>query len=191
MRSKKLFVSLTTKGSIDKAIMALEEYKNSLVSKTEVFLSRLADKGIETAKITSGQYEQFILFRQEVHTVGNDVECIVIATDGKKILREWYPTKEDAQKGTNKRGYYVSPLLLSEFGSGWLADVIYNIPGVGQGTMPNSMGHAADPGGWIWYDDVGIRHQSIGEPPKYPMHNAMVRMMQEIESTAKEVFGGK
>lgn len=187
---KKLHISLTTKGSIDKAIKALEEYKSGLVSKTEIFVRKLADKGIETAKNTSGQYGQYILFRQEVNTVGDEVECIVIATDGKKILREWYPSKKDAQKGTNKRGYYVSPLLLAEFGSGWLADVMYDIPGVGQGTMPNSMGHAADPDGWYWYDSSGTKHHSIGEPPKYPMHNAMVRMMQEIESTAKEVFKG-
>lgn len=190
MRSKKLFVSLTTKGSIDKAVKALEEYKNSLVSKTEVFLSRLADKGIETAVNTSGQYGKYIVFRQEVRTVGDEVECLVIATDGQKILKEWYPSKKDAQKGTNKRSYYVSGLLLAEFGSGWLADVMYDVPGVGQGTMPNSMGHAADPDGWYWYDSSGMKHHSIGEPPKYPMHNAMVRMMQEIESTAKEVFGG-
>ena len=187
---KKLFVSLTTKGSIEKAVKALEEYKSGLVSKTEIFVRKLADKGIETAKSTSGQYVQFISIWPEVNTVGDEVECIVIATDGKKILREWYPSKKDAQNGTNKRGYYVSPLLLAEFGSGWLADVMYDIPGVGQGTMPNSMGHAADPDGWYWYDSSGTKHHSIGEPPKYPMHNAMVRMMQEIESTAKEVFKG-
>ena len=188
---KKLDVSITTKGSIGDAIKALEEYKRELLSKTETFLEKLAEKGIETAKNTSGQYGKSILFRKEVNIVGDKAECIVIATDGEKILREWYPSKRDAENGTNKRGYYVSPLLLSEFGSGWLADVMYNVAGVGQGTMPNSMGHAKDPSGWAWYDDAGIKHHSIGEPPKYPMHNAMVRMMQEIENTAKEVFGSK
>jgi hypothetical protein len=185
---KRIYVSLTTRGSIDKAIKELENYKITLLAKIEIFLNRLAEKGIETAMSTSGEWGKFIIFRQEVNTVGDDVECLVIATDGQKVLKEWYPSKKDAQNGTNERSYFVSPLLMAEFGSGWLADVMYNIAGVGQGTMPNSYGHAADPDGWYWYDKSGTKHHSVGEPPKYPMHNAMVRMMNEIESTAKEVF---
>lgn len=185
---KRIYVSLTTKGSIDKAIKELEAYKKSLTDKVETFLLRLSAKGIETAVHVSGEWGKYITFRQEINVVGDEVECLVIATDGQKVLKEWYPSKKDALNGTNLRSYYVSPLLLAEFGSGWLADVIYKIPGVGQGTMPNSRGHAADAGGWFWYDDAGTKHHSIGEPPKYPMHNAMVRMMNEIESTAKEVY---
>lgn len=189
MRSKRLYVSLTRDGSIEKAIKALEEYKQELTAKMETFVNKLADKGIDAAVKASGQYSKYIVFSKEIHTAGDEAECIVIATDGQKILKEWYPSKKDAEKGTNKRAYYVSGLLLAEFGSGWLADVIYNISGVGQGTMPNSYGHASDPDGWYWYDKAGTKHYSIGEPPKYPMHNAMVRMMEEVTSTAREVFG--
>ena len=185
---KRIYVSLTTKGSIDKAVKELQDYKTTLLSKAEIFLERLSAKGIETAVNVSGEYGKYIAFRQEINTIGDEVQCLVIATDGQKILKEWYPSKKDALKGTNARSYYISPLLMAEFGSGWLADVMYSIPGVGQGTMPNSYGHASNPDGWYWYDDSGIKHHSIGESPKYPMHNAMVRMMNEIESTAKEVF---
>ena len=189
MKNRRLYVSLTRDGSIDKAIKALEEYKQELTMKMETFVDRLADKGIETAIRTSGQYSKYITFSKEIQTTGDEAECIIIATDGQKILREWYPSKKDAENGTNKRSYYVSGLLLAEFGSGWLADVMYNIAGVGQGTMPNNYGHSADPDGWYYYDKSGNKHHSIGEPPTYPMHNAVVSMMQEINSTAKEVFG--
>jgi len=188
--SKRISITLTTKGSIDKAIKRLNNYQNSLTEKIKNFFVRLSAKGIETAVQVSGEWGKYIVFRQDVNVVGDEVECLIIATDGQKVLKEWYPSKKDAQNGTNVRSYFVSPILLAEFGSGWLADVMYNIPGVGQGTMPNSMGHAKDSDGWYWYDDAGTKHHSIGEPPKYPMHNAMVRMMSEIESTASEVFKG-
>ena len=142
------------------------------------------DKGIETAKANSGQYKRYISFRKEVAVDDDGVEGYLIATDGVKLIREWYT---DAKK-THKRGYEVSPILLAEFGSGWLSVVLDNVAGVGQGTMPNSYGHAADDDGWYWYDENGIKHHSIGESPTFPMHNAVIEMMNDIEAVAREVF---
>jgi len=81
--------------------------------------------------------------------------------------------------------------LLAEFGSGWLANISnWNVPGVGQGTMPNAEGHAFDRDGWWWYDTNGNKHNSYGEKPTYPMHAAMVAMMMEVDRIAREVFNG-
>lgn len=186
--SKKIKVSLNNLGDIKKAIRALETEKYSLNKKAERFVYRLADKGIATAKVNAGSYGAYILFFTNNVTVSdNGAEGMLVATDGTKLIKEWYTDKEL----TNKRSYEVSPLLLAEFGSGWYATMQnWNVPGVGQGTMPNSYGHAFDTDGWFWYDAAGVKHHSKGERPTYPMHAAMVAMMMEIESTAREVFKG-
>ena len=188
--SKRVYISLNKASDLSKAVRELRTFKNDINTKTYRFLWLLLEKGNITAKVTSGVWGRFISFTKEVHIMGDQYECLLIATDGQKVLKEWYPSKKDAEKGTNVRSYHVSPILLAEFGSGWLVDVLYAIPGVGQGTMPNSYGHAADPDGWYWYDKNGVKHHSIGEAPKYPMHNAMLRMMEEIQSTAREVWNG-
>lgn len=185
--SKRLYLSLNKASDIQRVIRELETEKYSLNKKAERFIYRLADKGIQTAKANAGKYGAYILFKKEVHGTDNGAEGLLIATDGTKLIKEWYTDKNLTQK----RSYEVSPLLLAEFGSGWLATLQnWNVPGVGQGTMPNSYGHAFDPDGWYWYDVAGVKHHSKGEKPTYPMHAAMVAMMMEIESTAREVFKG-
>lgn len=176
----KLRCSLTKAGDIDNLIKSLEQYRDTLDNKVDMFLSRLLNIGIETAKSFSGEYERFITFKKEI----NNGEALMIATDGQKIIKEWYTDK----KLTHKRGYEISPLLMAEFGSGWLAVVLSDIGGVGQGTMPNSYGHAGDPDGWYWYDETGYKHHSIGEAPTFPMNNAFIAMQNEIDSVAKKVF---
>ena len=184
---KRINISLTTKGSIDKAIKELNEYVKTLNWQLGEFVRRLMDVGIETAQSNSGQYKGYIRFEKQVAVDSDGVEGLLIATDGKRLIREWYTSK----KGGERRSYEVSALLLSEFGSGWLATVLDNVPGVGQGTMPNSYGHAADDDGWYWYDEDGIKHHSIGEAPTFPMHTALLAMEFEVDRIAKEVFGGK
>ena len=106
----------------------------------------------------------------------------MIATDGQKVIRRWY------YKGSIK-SEEVSPLLMSEFGSGWLAEVLYDIQGVGQGTFPHQK-HAFDEEGWNWTTPDGVTHHSMGEPPQPTMFSAIVEMQNSIEEVAREVFGG-
>lgn len=183
MRPIKL--SLTKKGSFDDAIEALENYKVELREKSETFVSLLIERGIEIAKINTGPYAGMISFQKVLNRTDEGCDGVLIATDGKKLVREWYTDKSRK----HKRSYEVSPLLLAEFGSGWLADVTWNVPGVGQGTMPNSYGHAADDDGWWWYDEDGVKHHSIGETPQYPMRTALLEMMFDVDKIGKEVFG--
>ena len=169
--------------NIQKTIKELETYRDSLEEKGRIFLERLADEGIVAAESHLGEYAGMVVFTKETEENG----LLLIAADREKLLKVWYTDK----KLTNERSYEVSPLLLAEFGSGWLAENLYDIGGVGQGTMPNSYGHAADRNGWYWYTEDGVKHHSIGEPPTHPMHYAILKMYESIERIAIEVYGGK
>lgn len=176
----KLKCNLTKQGDIEKLINELETYKSTLNNKTSILIERLMRVGIKMAKARLGEYEGFVTFEKQID--GNN--GLLIATDGKKIISRWYTDK----KRTHMRSYEISPLLMKEFGSGWLAVVKSDVPGVGQGTMPNSYGHAESPEGWFYYDMDGDKHHSIGEAPTFPMYSAAVEMMREIDDIAKKVF---
>lgn len=180
---KRYYVSLfggSKKSTIDKLIDDLEAYKQSLKDRTRVFTEELAKVGIKAAYANLGQYEGSVTFESKD---GGEGITIISGKDKDLILREWF-----TDKGlTNKRSYEISPLLMAEFGSGWLSVVLYDIAGVGQGTMPGQK-HASDPKGWVWYDEHGIKHRSIGEPPTFPMHNAIVAMLTQADEVAKRVY---
>lgn len=180
---KRIYVSLTTNGSIAKGIRDLEQYKTDIVRKTKLLVDRLMDVGITTGIENSGDYAGMIVFRKEVIAGSDGVDGLLIATDGQKIVREW------KYKGGIKEAE-VSPLLMAEFGSGWLAKVLDNVDGVGQGTFPGQK-HAFDVHGWFWTTPDGVKHHSYGEAPTYPVHSAFYAMMFEINRIAKEVFNGK
>lgn len=184
---KRLYVSLTTDKSIEKAIEKLEEYKRELHAKTEEFVSRLIEAGIDTAESNCGQYAGMIVFKKHVFTFDDGVDGVLIATDGAKIVREW-------MRNGSVVSAEVSPLLMAEFGSGWLANVMSsrdyrsNALGVGQGTFPGQT-HAFDKDGWWWKTPDGETHHSIGEAPTYPMYSALMAMLFEVDRIGKEVFG--
>lgn len=179
---KKLHISLTTKGSIDKSIKALEDYKKDIVTKTERLVAELLEVGVETGISNSGEYAGMIVFKKDIVAGSDGVNGLLIATDGQKIIREW------KYKGGIKQAV-VSPMLMAEFGSGWLAKVLDNVEGVGQGTFPDQK-HAFDPQGWWWETPDGEKHHSYGEAPTYPVHSALFAMMFEVDRIAKEVFSG-
>ena len=173
-----LFGGRNSEGSIDRLIKSLEDYKESLNDKAELYRHRLAEVGIKTAKENTGEYGNSISF----YTVDEEEGITILVGEGKLILKEWY-----TDKGLkNKRSYEINPLLLAEFGSGFLAKVLYDIGGVGQGTMPGQT-HAFDPHGWYWYDESG-KHHSYGEAPTFPMHAASMAILYEADRIAKEVF---
>lgn len=167
--------------SIDDLIDYLDEYEKNLDNKIKEFLSRLIDRGITVAQGNTGEYGSYIHFSKKIEGT-EDIQGLLIATDT-KIISQW-------QTAHGVEGYEISPLLLAEFGSGFLAKVKYEIDGVGQGTMPNAKGHAKDLKGWYWVDMEGKKHHSTGTSPTYPMYSAMVGMMLDIDQIANEVFNG-
>lgn len=177
----KLSMRLDTK-SIDKAIKELERYKDSLSIKTEMFVNRLLDEGIKIAQSNAGGYGKRISFTKEVEG-GERVVGFLIGKDTSKIEVEWdfYGTKKTAE---------LSPILMSEFGSATLAEVLFDVSGVGQGTFPGQT-HAQESSWWYkeWQDDrKGEWKQGHGVKPTHPMYHADMEMLQSAERIAREVF---
>lgn len=162
--------------SLAKAATEVERYRKSLEEKCSIFRRKLIEKGIDTAKSNCGEYAGMIVFECED---GKD-SSFLVATDGSKAKRRWM------YKGKVKE-VEVSPLLMAEFGSGWLADVLFDVGGVGQGTFPEQR-HAFDPQGWWWTTPDGVKHHSEGEAPTHPMYAATMAMLFEADRIAKEVF---
>lgn len=186
---RKINLSLTTPGSLDKAIQALMDYKREIEEKSHKLVENLLEIGIVAARANCGKYAGKILFAKEFESMNAGV---LIATDGEKIISEWW-------RGEELVSAEVSPLLMAEFGSGWFSEVLFpEVNGlVGQGTFPGQT-HAFDEGGWYWRttDEEALAngefkttlHHSMGENPTHPMHNALVAMLSEIDKIAKEVF---
>lgn len=170
---------LFQKGSVERLISELESYRDGLKARSMEFVSRLADIGIRAAERHLGDYAGMVEFTKELDD-GNAV-CMLIGRDKQKVISRW------RYKGDWKEAE-VSPLLMSEFGSGWFAEVIFPVAEgeVGQGTFPGQK-HAFDEQGWHWTDGTGY-HISYGEQPTHPMFNAWLQMRSQIETVAKNVF---
>ena len=177
----KLSLTLNSR-SINHAIGELKRYRDDLPIKTEVFVRKLIDAGISVAEQNTGGFGKYITFTKEgkggLRTVG------FLVAESTPITVEW------DNKGERKTAQ-LSPLLFAEFGSGKLAEVLFAISGVGQGTFPGQT-HANDPGGWSykeWQSDhKGKWHHSVGYAPTHPMYKADMEMLQKAEEIAREVF---
>lgn len=172
--------------NIKSVIKDLRDYQEEFEDKREIFIRRLMELGIRTANVHLGEFAGMVMFEKTIDENGG----IIVASDKEKLVKVWYTDK----KLTKERSYEVSPLLLAEFGSGWLAEVSSGvnmaspIGEVGQGTMPEQK-HAFDENGWFWYDEDGEKHHSYGTAPTHPLYNAVIEMQTQIELVAREVFG--
>ena len=178
----KLEVKLNQK-SINHAIGELKRYQASLAVKNETFVRRLLDEGIRVAMENTGGFGRHISFSKEgnggIRTVG------YLIADSRPIIAEWAVKDENGDE--IKKTAEVNPLLMAEFGSGNLAEVLFNIGGVGQGTFPGQT-HAYE-SSW-WYKDWETKqwHQAFGIKPKHPMYSAEMEMIQRVTEIAREVF---
>ncbi len=168
---KNLKVELSTKG-ISEIIDFLENYKNELDRKCEIFCQKLCELGIEVidARIV-GKGDSDTSHETEI-TIGKDGTY----TNAKLTL-----SGED--------------ILFIEFGAG----VHYN--GV-TGTSPNpkgsELGYTIGSYGkghgtqefWYYKDDSGNYVRSYGTQATMPMYSASVEMIKQMKSVAKEVFNG-
>lgn len=178
----KTFRAELSKQSIDALIKQLKDYEEELNTKCKKFVSRLSEEGIKVAMVNRGEYGDTIGFKTELKASETGATALMVAT-GQGITRSW------RYKGEYKTAV-INPLLMAEFGSGWLADTTMheNVPGnVGQGTFPGQK-HAFDEAGWYWTTPDGVRHHSYGEAPTYPMYRASVAMINKINEVAREVF---
>lgn len=167
--------------SVRNAIKELKKYEDDLTYKCQLLAEKLADRGIETAKMNTGNFGHYIKFSKEITSNENECTVIIVAEDVRKIISQW-------KSGDQIKKAEVSPLLMVEFGSGFKAQNPNNLPGVGQGTFPGQT-HAFDKEGWYWIDLDGNLNHSYGITPKMPMYHAAMKMRNDIKTIAKEVFG--
>ena len=173
-------INLNDAKSIQKAINNVRAYRKEFREKCRLFVEKLADVGIKTGKANTGQYGSLITFDKEITPTADGYKGVMFATsDPLEVVWGRY----------GQHSAEISPLLMAEFGSGWKAKVLDDVPGVGQGTFPGQT-HAFDPHGWWYTDTDGVKHHSMGQEPTFPVHSAMVAMIMEMERVAQEVFNG-
>jgi len=178
---KTIELSLSQK-SIEDAIAELELMKTRVATLSRSILNSLLEIGIVVGRESGGDYADYISFSAYVEK--DDVGHIgmLVARDRQKIKREWWYRGQ-------KVSVDISPLLMAEFGSGWLSIVSKeweSLAGeVGQGTFPEQK-HAFDPDGWHWTDTQGGYHKSRGEAPSFPVYRAWMAMKQAIDETARK-----
>lgn len=161
-----------SKKSIDNAIKQLEEYKESLLDKNELFVKKLAKLGADIAEqqihMADGDSNKYHDLQITTHSFGTYSEAII------KLAGE--------------------DILFIEFGSG----IHYNPSdpkhaekfGYGVGTYPGQT-HAFDPNGWWYRDSAGDTHHSYGTRATSPMLKASMMIIHEIRRIAREVYGSK
>jgi hypothetical protein len=174
-----------SKESIKSAKKQLRAYKRDLSKKCALFVRRLADLGIQTAKgNVSSLYAPYLIFRKEVNPAECECRGLMIATQTGLIRRQW----RSLNTANGIETADVSPLLMAEFGSGAMASDHAEKYGMGQGTFPGQK-HAFDDDGWSWMDLGGEWHHSFGEVPTMPVQRAFDEMCASVYTVAKEVFG--
>lgn len=182
MGRKAIRFGLSSK-EVGTAIRYLRHYQADLDRKVILFVEKLANIGILVAENNAGHYGQYISFGKDVNSEKTGAKAIVYAINKQLIVSEW-----QLADGSIRRAE-VSPILMSEFGSGLLA----NNPnasrfGMGQGTFPGQI-HANDPDGWWWMTTDGEWHHSYGVSAEMPMAHACTEIIANVRRIAKEVFG--
>lgn len=164
----------------------LQQQEYSLKAKVKTFMERLADKGVYAGQTTIGNFGKYVTFSRYMNELG----VVVVAQETSTITAKWLRGREEVEA-------IVSPLLMAEFGAGPHAIIWEGVTGstnllsdgkmIGRGTFPNQT-HAFE-SSW-WYMDLNKQwHQASGVKPTRPLHNAMLEIINTVESTAREVFG--
>lgn len=167
--------------SLDTLIKELEAYRDALPEKCKTFCELLAKEGIAVAKgvLQGSRYAGYVAFSMEMEPGVAGCTAVMTATETGKITLPY-----------NRYGKTVtvdvSPLLMSEYGSG-----IHAIEGW-RGTFPNPNRHGEShglEGHWSWKDLSGKWHSSTGEEPKREIFLAAIEMREKIAGAARQAFG--
>lgn len=190
---KKLKVSINNEKSIDEAIRKLEKYKEELRTKTEAFMSELADAGIQILDAYVGRISP--IYR----TGGLDAGGDDLSTSKGAI-------REEGDKWICEIFLNGSQSVFVEFGSG----VTHNTsvggslhPKGGElgftiGSYPGQT-HADDPNGWYYRskwsneDKYGKKGKNVvhtyGTPTFAPLYNTSQDLIDVIYEVAKRTYG--
>lgn len=163
----------------------IKKFKNETQDKIRLFISRLADKGVQAAYFyNSTAYAAYITFTKEDQQEGS----IVVARETSLLVADWFG-HEDVR---------INPLLMTEFGAGNYAVYWENHTRkkvkkrlddgtrIGRGSFPNQKNAFKDQ--WFYLDKDKNLIATRGWVPSRPLHHAVLEMIIQIQTTAREVF---
>lgn len=171
---KRINVSLTTPGSLKKAIEELEKYKQEIDEKAQLLVEELGKIGIKALNARINSISPFYK--------GTDLKTELVIENGimgASIIMSG------------------SQCAFIEFGAG----VLFNTAkggslhpkgeelGLTIGSYNPSSPNATSPYGWFYRDEYGERQHTYGTPTFAPMHNSEVELINEINRVFIEVFG--
>lgn len=172
-RNNIVHISLTKKGSIDKALQRIEELKTEIQDKSELFVSELAQVGIKALSVKVNSISPFYK--------GSDLNVSLRILGG---------VMGASIEMSGKQCAFI------EFGAG----VLFNTE-VGSSLHPKggelgfTIGsynpdspNASNPEGWWYYDEYGQKQHTYGVPTFAPMHNSEMEMLGQIKEIAERVF---
>lgn len=162
--------------SIQQVIDKLNDYKNSLNKKNQIFIDRLKDIGLD-------------IIQYNIDTaLGDGAENVTCGFQFDNALNKVSVKLYIEDKVTNN-------VLFLEFGAGYKYNPsnlgATNPLGKGQygiGTYPGQT-HAYHEEGWWYTDDKGEKKHSYGTQATMPLYKAQLEIMSNVTKIAKEVFG--
>jgi len=169
---RKINCSLTKPGSLGRAIEEIKKYRNELDQKTQLFVERLANIGVNIAMMTlatkgKGDSPKGADFAIKIDKNGNVVNGLITVSSESILFWEF------------GAGYKFNP--------GGSPNPKADEFGMGPGTYPGQT-HVPDPGYWFYYEENGDSHMSYGTQATMPMYVASMEMIDNIYKVAKEVF---
>lgn len=187
--SRKLKVNILSVKSLENLKSNLEAERDSMAERCKAFVNDLLKVGIECAVAkaseTDGdpygthQMARYITFTAKAAELTEYGAYGIMIAKGETLFSEWFRTVDngeaEAVNGT------INALMAVEFGT-----AVYNINGSGA-----KHGGQAD-----WYFARGIdkdgkptdwQHATAIQPTR-PMHNAYLKMQEEIEAAARRHF---
>lgn len=171
MARKTFRVDVLSASSIDKLIKNLKDYKKTLNKKCEIFLSKIADLGVEVAKASIVDLDA--VFTGDLY---NSIYSKKISNDGNRLIFAVIADSEHA--------IYV------EMGTGIVgAESPYpgKLPAVyAQGKTIRQLADGRY--GWFYKKD-GQWYFTEGMPSRPFMYFTTMEMHEQIVSVAREVFG--
>lgn len=166
MAKHTITVNAFSEKSIQNAIEELKRYQSELTYKCQLLAEKLAEKGVEIARVQIGEYDA--VYTGELLASINSEQGAVIQHGAKWIIYTNCPWAKFVEFGTGIVGK-ENPYPISIVG--WKYDV-------------NEHGEK----GWFYFRD-GEWHWTKGLPSRPFMYNTANELRSIIVSTAKEVFG--
>lgn len=178
-------VDLSESG-INKLIDDLNEYKDSLDDKAELFVQKLLDIGITRAESVPGisgslgthKFERFVWYSKKLDR--NKYGCDgILFGQGRTFNVTWGASGEKSGS--------INAMMALEFGTAGQAIAPQFKFGVYGGRGTNSFSGYADSDEWYFIDGKELKKATAITPTR-PMMQAMEEMISQMNKIAKEVF---